>query len=103
MAPLIKIRARLDGDKLDLRTMSIHPMETGQRKNAAGQVVAAHFIEHFTVVLNGQTVIQVECAQGLSANPSLGFRLKGAKVGDLLVVAWEDSRGEKTSETLVLA
>ncbi|MES2877635.1 MAG: thiosulfate oxidation carrier complex protein SoxZ [Pseudomonadota bacterium] len=103
MTPLIKIRARLDGDKLDLRTLSNHPMETGQRKDGAGQTVAAHFIEHFTVTLNGRTVVQVECAQGLSANPPLGFRLKGAKVGDLLVVAWQDSRGEKNSETLVLA
>ena len=103
MAPLIKIRARLEGDRLDLRTLSTHPMETGQRKDADGQTVAAHFMVHFIVTLNGQTVIEVECAQGLSANPPMGFRVKGAKLGDLLVVAWEDNRGEKASETLVLA
>lgn len=102
MTSKIKLRARLNGDLLDLRTLSNHPMETGQRKATDGQWVPAHFIQHFTVTLNGQLMIQVECAQGLSANPLLGFRLKGAKAGDQLVVAWEDSRGDQSSETLLL-
>ena len=103
MAQLIKIRARIDGDRLDLRTLSTHPMETGQRKDSAGQLVPAHFIQHFSVALNGKQVVEGECSQGLSANPNLGFRLKGAKAGDQVVVAWEDNRGQKSSETLVVA
>jgi sulfur-oxidizing protein SoxZ len=100
---LIKIRATLTGDRLDLRTLSTHPMETGQRKDGAGQLVPAHFIQRFSVTLNGKAVVQAETSQALSTNPNLGFRIKGAKAGDQLVVAWEDNKGQQSSETLVLA
>ena len=102
MAQLIKIRARFDGDKLDLRTLSTHPMETGQRKDSAGQLVPAHFIQHFSVTLNDKELVQADTSQALSTNPNLGFKVNGAKVGDKLVVAWIDNRGDKSSETLVL-
>lgn len=103
MSTLIKIRARLDGDQLDLRTLSTHPMETGLRKDSAGQLVPLHFIQSFSVSLNGKPVVQAETSQSLSTNPNLGFRIKGAKAGDTVVVAWEDNRGQQSSETVVLA
>ena len=103
MAQLIKLRARLEGDVLDLRTLSTHPMETGQRKDSAGQLVPAHFIQNFSVTHNGRDVVQAETSQALSTNPNLGFRIKGVKAGDQVVVSWEDNRGAKSSETLAVA
>lgn len=103
MAQLIKLRTRLDGDVLDLRTLSTHPMETGQRKDSAGQLVPAHFIQYFSVTHNGKEVLVAETSQALSTNPNLGFKIKGVKAGDQVVVAWEDNRGLKSSETQVIA
>ena len=100
--PLIKSRARLEGDRLELRTQLTHPMETGQRKDAAGQLVPAHFIQQIVITLNGTPVVEADCGQGLSANPNLAFRLRGAKAGDLLQVSWHDNRGQSSSETQVL-
>jgi sulfur-oxidizing protein SoxZ len=98
----IKIRARLDGDRLELRTQLSHPMETGQRKDTSGRLVPAHFIQQIVITLNGTPVIEADCGPGLSANPNLAFRLRGAKVGDLLQVSWHDNRGQSSSETLLL-
>jgi sulfur-oxidizing protein SoxZ len=98
----IKIRARLDGDRLELRTQLSHPMETGQRKDASGRLVPLHFIQQVRITLNGTLVIEADCGPGLSANPNLAFRLRGAKVGDLLQVSWHDNQGQSRSETQVL-
>ena len=100
--PSIKIRARLEGDRLELRTQLTHPMETGQRKDASARLLPAHFIQQIVITLNGTPVIEVDCGPGLSANPNLAFRLRGAKVGDLLQVSWHDNRGQSSSETLLL-
>lgn len=98
----IKIRARLDGDRLELRTQLTHPMETGQRKDASGRLVPLHFIQQVRITLNGTLMIEADCGPGLSANPNLAFRLQGAKLGDLLQVSWHDNQGQSRSETLVL-
>ena len=98
----IKIRARLDGDRLELRTQLSHPMETGQRKDASGRLVPLHFIQQVRITLNGTLVIEADCGPGLSANPNLAFRLRGAKVGDLLQVSWHDNQGQSRSEAQVL-
>lgn len=100
--PLIRIRARFEGDRLELRTQLTHPMETGQRKDTSGRLLPAHFIQQIRIMLNGTLVIEADCGPGLSANPNLAFRLRGAKVGDLLQVSWHDNRGQSSSETLVL-
>jgi sulfur-oxidizing protein SoxZ len=100
--PSIKIRARLEGDRLELRTQLTHPMETGQRKDAAGQLVPAHFIQQIVITLNGTPVLEADCGPGLSANPNLAFRLRGAKAGDLLQVSWHDNQGQSSSETQLL-
>lgn len=102
MSSQIKIRARLDGDTLDLRTLSTHPMETGLRKDSAGKLVPLHFIHTVTVSLNDKPVVQAETSQSLSTNPNLGFRLKGIKAGDRIAVTWEDNQGQTSSETTVV-
>jgi sulfur-oxidizing protein SoxZ len=33
----------------------MHPMETGQRKNAKGEIVPLHFIQSVTVTHNGKS------------------------------------------------
>jgi len=40
---------------------------------------------------------------GVSQNPYLSFKFKGAKVGDKLQVAWQDNKGEGDTETTDIA
>jgi sulfur-oxidizing protein SoxZ len=104
MAEPMKIRAQLKGDVADVRVLVAHPMETGQRKDAAGNLVAQHFIQSMTVTHNGNTVYEGQWSQAISRNPVFAVRVKGAKVGDKVVASWTDNRNDKrTDEATVVA
>lgn len=104
MAELIKIRARLTGEITEIRALMSHPMETGRRKNELGEVVPAHFIQQVLVTLNGNAVLEAQWGTGISKNPYLTFRLRGAKLGDKVSLSWRDSKGASNSvETEVVS
>ena len=104
MSEPMKIRATLQGDTADLRILMMHPMETGQRKDARGEIVPLHFIQNVIVTHNGKVVLDAQWSQAVARNPFLGLRVKGAKVGDKIAVTWTDNKGDKrTDETTVTA
>ena len=56
----MRIRAQAAGDKTTVRVLMSHEMETGQRKDANGQVIPAWFIQDVTASLNGKPVFRSE-------------------------------------------
>ena len=103
MADAMKIRAGLKGDIADVRVLMNHPMETGLRKDASGNLIPQHFIQEIAVKLNGRTVIDAQVSQAVSRNPVFSFRVQGAKAGDRLEISWLDNKGEKNSTETALA
>ena len=103
MAEPMKIRATLKGDLAEVRVLMVHPMETGQRKDAEGRLVPAHFIQEVSVRLNGRSVLEGQISQAVSRNPVFSFRLKGVKAGDKLEIAWLDNRGERSQAETAIA
>ena len=104
MADPMKIRAKMEGDKVDVRVLMSHEMETGQRKDAKGAVVPAWFIQNVTAQHNGRTVLSAEWGPAVSKNPFLAFKFSGGKVGDKVAVTWTDNHGDKrTDEALITA
>ena len=103
MAEPMKIRATLQGNVADVRILMLHPMETGQRKDAKGDIVPMHFIQSVVVTHNGNTVLDVQWSQAISRNPFLGLRVKGAKVGDKISVTWTDNKNDKRTDEVAVA
>ena len=103
MSEPMKIRAALQGDTADVRILMMHPMETGQRKDAKGEIVPLHFIQSVMVTHNGHVVLDAQWSQAISRNPFLGLRVKGAKVGDRISVTWVDNKGEKRTDEATVA
>ncbi len=104
MADPMKIRAQMKGDVAEVRVLMAHAMETGQRKDNAGNLVPAHFIQQITVEVGGKLVIQGQTGTSVSRNPVFAFKVKGAKAGDKVVVNWVDNKGEKrTDEAAIIA
>ncbi|OYY19144.1 MAG: thiosulfate oxidation carrier complex protein SoxZ [Burkholderiales bacterium 35-55-47] len=98
----MRIRAQASGDKATVRVLMSHEMESGQRKDAAGKLVPAWFIQEVSASLNGKQVMTAEWGPAVSKNPFLQFTVKGAKAGDKLAVTWKDSKGEsRTDEATV--
>ena len=103
MAEPMKIRATVKGDVADVRILMMHPMETGQRKDERGNLVAPHFIQNVVVTHNGNVVFNADWSQAISRNPFLGLRIKGAKAGDNISVTWVDNKGDKRTDTVTVA
>lgn len=103
MADPMKIRATVKGDIADVRVLMVHPMETGQRKDTAGNLVPVHFIQEVQVLVNGKVALEGQISQAVSRNPVFSFRLKGVKAGDKLEIAWLDNRGERSRSEAAIA
>jgi sulfur-oxidizing protein SoxZ len=103
MADPMKIRAQMKGDTAEIRVLMSHPMETGQRKDNAGNTVPAHFIQAITVSVGGKPVVQGQTGTAISRNPVFGFRVKGAKVGDKVVINWVDNKGDKRTDEATIS
>ncbi|MDP2152811.1 MAG: thiosulfate oxidation carrier complex protein SoxZ [Methylotenera sp.] len=98
----MKMRAQMKGDYTEVKVLMSHPMETGRRKNDADQLVPAHFVQLLTATLNGKPVIQAQWGTGIAKNPYLTFRLKGAKLGDIVEVTWHDNLGETATQSIAV-
>jgi len=103
MAEAMKIRAHMQGEIAEIKVLIIHPMETGQRKDAEGELIPVHFIKQVTATLNGKVVLDAQWSQGIAKNPFLGFKIRGAKAGDKVSVSWSDNKGEANSIDTTIA
>lgn len=103
MADPMRIRAQAQGDKVTVRVLVSHEMESGQRRDGAGKLIPAWFIQTISATHNGKTVMSAQWGPAVSKNPFTQFAFKGGKAGDKVVVSWVDNRGEKRSDEAVVA
>ncbi|MFM6993152.1 MAG: thiosulfate oxidation carrier complex protein SoxZ [Rhodoferax sp.] len=98
MADPMRIRAQVAGTNATVRVLMAHEMETGQRKDGAGKVIPAWYIQDVTAQLNGKTVMTAQWGPSVAKNPFLQFSVKGAKAGDKITISWIDNKGDKRSD-----
>ena len=98
MAEPMRIRAQAAGDKTTVRVLMSHEMETGQRKDAAGKIIPAWYIQEVSAQLNGKSVLTAQWGPAVAKNPYLQFMVKGAKAGDKIAVSWVDNKGDKRTD-----
>ncbi|AMS32319.1 SoxZ [Betaproteobacteria bacterium UKL13-2] len=103
MADPMRIRAQMAGSMVDVRVLMAHEMETGQRRDAAGKIVPAWYIQSVTATCNGKTVLSAQWGPAVSKNPFLSFRFSGAKAGDKVIVTWTDNKGDKRTDEAVIS
>jgi sulfur-oxidizing protein SoxZ len=103
MGDPMRIRASMAGDKVEVKVLMAHEMESGQRKDAKGATIPAHFIQSVAVVHNGKTVFSAQWGPSISKNPFLHFRFKGGKPGDKISVTWTDNKGDKRTDEATIS
>jgi sulfur-oxidizing protein SoxZ len=89
------------GEVIEVKTLISHVMETGQRRDAGGQVIPRHIINTFAASFAGKEVFRAELQPGISANPYIAFFMKVPGPGEF-EFAWIDDKGEKIVEKLKL-
>jgi sulfur-oxidizing protein SoxZ len=98
MADPMRIRTSSRDGMVNVKVLMAHEMETGQRKDASGKLVPAHFIRHVTATYQGKVVLSAQWGPAVAKNPYLEFSFKGGQKGDKIVVTWEDNKGEKRTD-----
>jgi sulfur-oxidizing protein SoxZ len=98
MANPMRIRAQALGDKVTVRVLVSHDMESGQRKGADGKLVLAHFIQTINATCNGRAVMSAQWGTAVSKNPFVQFSFTGGKAGDKVIVSWVDNKGDKRTD-----
>ena len=103
MADPMRIRAQQKGDTTEVRVLMAHIMETGQRKDSAGNTVPAHHIQTVTATWNGKPVLSANFGPAVSQNPVMNFTFKGGAKGEKVIVNWTDNKGDKRTDEAVIS
>jgi sulfur-oxidizing protein SoxZ len=85
------------GDVIEVRALINHVMETGNRKDANGQVIPRNIVNALTVTFGHVTVFKAEFGPGISSNPFVAFYMRVPGPGEF-VFTWVDDAGVKTVE-----
>ena len=95
---LISLPARVrQGEVFEVRTLIQHPMETGYRPGASGEVLPRDIIRRFACTYEGEEVFAAELFPAIAANPYLAFTLVAARSGEL-AFTWTGDNGFSQTE-----
>lgn len=98
----VKLKAKaIDGGLIEVKALMTHPMETGLRKDSAGELVPAHYITEVIVTANDKEVLKTSWGGSVSKNPYLSFNYKGA-VGDKVKLTWKDTLNQSDAAEIVV-
>ena len=80
------------GELIEIKTLISHEMESGQRKDAAGAIIARKIINTFTAEFNGKKVFEATWHPAVSANPYQSFFYKATETGEF-TFSWKEDGG----------
>lgn len=80
------------GELLEIKTLISHVMETGQRKDAAGNVVPRKIINKLTAAFGDKVFFEADWHPSVSANPFQSFFFKAQESGEF-TFTWKDDDG----------
>lgn len=100
MSDPMRIRARVRGDKVDVKALIAHQMETGYRKNPDGTVIPAWYINEVKVMCNDKVVLHSFWGPSVAKNPFLSMSFSGGKAGDTISISWKDNHGDSRTDSV---
>lgn len=102
MSSPTKIRATLKEGHTEVKILMLHEMETGRRKNEAGELIPAKYIIEAKVRHNDRVVLECQFGTAVSKDPYLTFRFKGGKQGEKISVSWIDNKGDNRLDEVLI-
>lgn len=97
--PRIRLpRSASAGDSIAVKTLINHDMESGQRRNSAGETIPRQIINRFTCEFNGRSVLDSALEGAISANPYIEFEAVVDQSGEF-VFTWYDDNGDVYTAT----
>jgi sulfur-oxidizing protein SoxZ len=94
----VKPRIKLDkkdvkkGDIVEVKALVSHIMETGQRKDASGNIIPRKILNKFVCTVAGKLVVAADFEPAISANPYIQIKFRAETTGPV-VLTWTDDDG----------
>ncbi|WP_324754252.1 thiosulfate oxidation carrier complex protein SoxZ [Roseovarius sp. Pro17] len=101
--PRVKVpKTASAGEKIVIKTLISHKMESGQRKDGDGNVIPRSIINRFTCDFNGENVVDIVMEPAISTNPYMEFEAIVPESGEFKFT-WYDDDGSVYEETKKIA
>jgi sulfur-oxidizing protein SoxZ len=84
------------GEVVEIKTLILHKMESGQRKDESGKTIPRKIINNFTCTFNGRPVFTADMEPAIAANPYFKFYAKVEESGTFKF-SWTDDDGTVTT------
>ncbi len=95
--PRLKVPATAKrGEVVEIKTLILHPMESGRRKDHSGKTIPRKIINKFTCTFNGRPVFTANMEPAIAANPYFQFFAKVEESGTFKF-SWTDDDGTVTT------
>ncbi len=102
--PRIKVpKTAKKGDIIQIKTLVLHKMETGRRKDKkTKKLVPRMIINKFVATFDGKEVFSANMSPAISANPYFAFHTKATKSGTF-EFTWTDDKGKTVTASRKIA
>jgi sulfur-oxidizing protein SoxZ len=97
----MKIKAKEKKGIVKIKLLIKHPMETGRRKDADGNLIPAHFLNELKVTYEDKVVLLVELGATVSKDPYMAFSFAGAKGGTVYFETLDSTGAVEKAEALI--
>lgn len=99
---LVHIPQRVrSGELVTVRVTLGHPMESGHRRGASGELLPRDIVRDFSCSYLGDVVFSARLYPAVAANPYFAFTLVAERSGELLL-QWRGDRGFSHEERVLL-
>jgi sulfur-oxidizing protein SoxZ len=93
--PRIRVPAEAKaGEIIEIKTLVSHDMESGLRKDPAGNLIPRKIIKQFTARFNGKEFLSADWHPAISANPYQSFFFRAKETGTFEFI-WTDDDGSE--------
>lgn len=98
----MRLRVKREEDRVTVKLLIAHPMDTGLARNADGRIVPAWFIQQIEAWVDDTRVFAADWGPAVARNPFLEFALASAVAGARLRLRWRDSHGLSGEDSVEL-
>jgi sulfur-oxidizing protein SoxZ len=89
------------GEVIEIKTLILHPMETGFRPGANGRIIPRNIIERFVATWNGVEIFSMAMSPAIAANPFVSF-FTVARESGTIVLSWTGDEGFAVEERVAI-
>jgi len=90
------------GEAFEVKTLVLHPMETGFRTGTNGRLIPRNIIEEFVASYNGAEIFRLKMSPAIAANPFVVFHAAVNESGTL-AFKWTGDEGFTLEQTHAIA